>query len=134
MARIILGLIFFIFGLNGFFHFIPVPAMPQEAEAFMGALKNSGYMLPLIKLVETFCGLIFLTGYYTPLGLLVITPVIYNILFFHIFLAPAGIPLAIVNVVLHGILVFGNYHLFHCLLTTGVNSSNNTKEKKECCN
>ena len=52
VARIILGLIFFIFGLNGFFHFIPVPPMPEAAGAFMGALAKTGYMIPLIKIFE----------------------------------------------------------------------------------
>jgi len=125
VARILLGLIFFIFGLNGFFHFIPVPPMPEAAGAFMGALANSGYMIPLIKIVEIIGGALLLSGWYLPLALLILAPGLYNILLFHIFLAPGGLPLAIVMVLLHSFLVYMNWPTFCGLLVC--------KPDMECC-
>ena len=125
VARILLGLIFFIFGLNGFFHFIPMPPMPEAAGAFMKALSDTGYMIPLLKVTEITAGIIFLSGWYLPLGLIIITPVIYNIILFHLFLAPEGLPVAIVNVLLHGFLVYMNWPSFCDLLVC--------KPEMECC-
>ena len=88
VLRILLGLIFTIFGLNGFFNFLPPPEMPTEAGAFFGALAATGYMLPLIKIVEVACGILLLLGRNVPLALVLLGPVAVNIFLFHIFLAP----------------------------------------------
>ncbi len=135
VARILLGLIFFVFGLNGFFHFIPVPPMPEAAGAFMMALKNSGYMIPLIKIIEVVCGIIFLSGWYVPFGLVLIAPGLYNILLFHAFLAPEGLPLAVVMVLLHGFLVYMNYPVLRCLLVCKSEMCKDGKKSddKGCC-
>ena len=87
-ARIFLGLIFFVFGLNGFIHFLPNPPLPDAAGAFMGALAKTGYMFPLIKGTEVLGGLLLLSGRLVPLGLLLLAPVIVNIVAFHFVLAP----------------------------------------------
>jgi uncharacterized membrane protein YphA (DoxX/SURF4 family) len=87
-ARIFLGLIFFVFGLNGFLHFLPNPPLPDAAGAFMGALAKTGYMFPLIKGTEVLGGLFLLSGRLVPLGLLLLAPVIVNIVAFHFVLAP----------------------------------------------
>ena len=87
-ARIFLGLIFFVFGLNGFLHFLPNPPLPDAAGAFMGALSKTGYMFPLIKGTEVLGGLLLLSGRLVPLGLLLLAPVIVNIVGFHFVLAP----------------------------------------------
>lgn len=99
-ARILLGVIFFVFGLNGFFHFMELPPMPQPAKDFLGALVSSGYFFPMLSAVQTIGGIFLLTGYYVPLGLVILAPVVVNILLFHIFLDPAGLALAIVVFVL----------------------------------
>ncbi len=95
IARIVLGLVFVVFGLNGFLHFLPQPAMPQEAIAFFGALAASHYMLPLLFAQQIVGGALVLAGM-VPLGLAILAPVIVNIVAFHLFLAPDGMPLAIV--------------------------------------
>ncbi len=95
IARILLGLIFVVFGLNGFLHFIPQPPMPQPAIAFFGGLAASGYMLPLLFATQVVGGALVLLGM-VPLGVVVLTPVIVNIVAFHVFLAPGGLPLAVV--------------------------------------
>ena len=87
-ARIVLGLIFFVFGLNGFLGFIPQPPMEGGAAAFMGALAATGYMLPLIKGTEVVVGLLLLGNRYVPLALVLLAPVVVNIVAFHTVLAP----------------------------------------------
>ena len=89
-TRILTGLIWVVFGLNGFLHFMPIPPLPSKAGAFMGALAATGYMFPLIKGTEVLGGLLLLTGRFTPIGLVLLAPVAVNILAFHVFLAPAG--------------------------------------------
>jgi uncharacterized membrane protein YphA (DoxX/SURF4 family) len=95
IARILLGIIFVVFGLNGFVPFLPQPEMPQAANAFFGALAASGFMLPLLFATQIVGGALLLLGM-VPLGVLVLTPVIVHIVGFHVFLAPDGLPLAIV--------------------------------------
>jgi len=90
-ARIVLGLVFFVFGLNGFLHFLPMPPMSGPPAEFMGALAATGYMFPLIKGVEVVGGLLLLLGRYVPLALTLLAPVIVNIVAFHIVLAPGSV-------------------------------------------
>jgi hypothetical protein len=100
-ARLALGLLFTVFGLNGFLHFLPQPPMPEgPATAFLGALAASGYMFPLIKATELTTGLFILLGRYVPLALTVLAPVVVNIIAFHLFLAPAGLPIPLVALTL----------------------------------
>jgi len=91
VARLILGLGFFVFGLNGFLHFLPNPAEPEAAGKFLGALAETGYMFPLIKGTEVLAGVLLLTGLLVPLALTILAPVLVNIVAFHGFLAPAGL-------------------------------------------
>lgn len=86
-----MGLGWCIFGLNGFFHFIPEPKtpMPQGAADFAGALFKTGYMFQLICGTQLLAGILLLTNRFVPLALVILMPLIVNILAFHIFLAPA---------------------------------------------
>jgi uncharacterized membrane protein YphA (DoxX/SURF4 family) len=96
-ARVLLGLIFTVFGLHGFFHFsfIPMPEMSEAGGTFMGALMGTGYFMMVVKAVEVLAGVMILTGRFLPLGLILLAPVTVNILLFHIFLDPAGMGMAI---------------------------------------
>ncbi|HEY2729438.1 MAG TPA: DoxX family protein [Polyangia bacterium] len=94
-ARLFLGLIFTVFGLNFFFHFLPTPAPAPRAAAFAGALFSSGYLFPLLKTTEVIAGLLLLSGLCVPLALTVLAPIVINIVGFHLFLAPSGLPLAL---------------------------------------
>jgi hypothetical protein len=94
VTRTALGLIFTVFGLNGFLNFIPQPPAPEAAAAFGGALAATGYMFPLLKSTEIISGLLLLTGRYVPLALTVLAPIIVNIVAFHAFLAPGGLGIA----------------------------------------
>ncbi len=98
IARIGLGLVFTVFGANGFVQFLPQPPMTSEAGAFLGALFATGYMFPLIKAIELGAGLLLLSNRYVPLALLLLAPIIVNIAAFHAFLAPAGLLLPVLVV------------------------------------
>lgn len=95
-ARLALGAIFTVFGLNGFLHFLPQPPLYGLSATFVGGLAASGYMFPLIKGTEVIVGLLLLGNRFVPLALTVLAPIVVNILAFHLFLAPAGLALPIV--------------------------------------
>lgn len=95
-ARVLLGVVFFVFGLNGFLGFIPQPPMPDRAGAFMGALAATGYMFPLIKGVEVIAGAMLLSNRFVPLALALLAPNVVNIVLFHSVLAPGGLVVALV--------------------------------------
>jgi putative oxidoreductase len=97
-ARIVLGLVFFVFGLNGFLHFLPMPPMSGPPAELMGALAATGYMFPLIKGVEVVGGLLLLLGRYVPLALTLLAPIIVNIVAFHVVLAPGGVGMLVLLV------------------------------------
>lgn len=101
-ARILLGLTFLIFGLDGFLHFVPPPSEPppQGAMKLAVALIESGYLFELIKGTEVLVGVLLLTNRFTPLALALVAPVIVNIFAFTAFLAPSGIIIPIALVVL----------------------------------
>ena len=92
-ARLFLGLVFTVFGLNFFLHFLPTPPEPPQALAFAGALFGSGYLFPLLKSIEVVAGLLLLSGLFVPLALALLAPVIVNIVAFHLVLAPGGLPI-----------------------------------------
>ena len=101
-ARVVFGLAFFVFGLNGFLDFIPHPQTPppEGAMQFAMALFRTGYMFPLIKGTEVLAGVLLLTNRFVPLALVLLAPVLVNIVAFHAFLAPAGMPIALLALVL----------------------------------
>ena len=91
IVRVLLGLMFVVFGANGFFHFLgPNPVIPGDAGAFVGALINSGYIYVVAGLQVVGGLLLLFGGRFVPLGLTLLGPVIVNIMLFHIFLAPEG--------------------------------------------
>ena len=95
IARSLLGLIFVVFGLNAFLRFIPMPPPEGLAGDFMKALFVSHYFY-VVAVLQIAGGALLLRGRFVPLGLTLLGPVIVNILLFHIFLQPAGLPLAVV--------------------------------------
>jgi uncharacterized membrane protein YphA (DoxX/SURF4 family) len=90
IARIVLGLVFVVFGLNGLLHFLPQPPVPAAAGAFAGALAASGYFFPLLKVTEIAAGALLLAGVFVPFALTLLAPIIVNIVAFHLFLAPGN--------------------------------------------
>ena len=107
IARIFLGLIFLVFGLNGFLHFIPMPPPTGIAGQFFGSIFASHYWVVIFG-VQVLGGLLLLFNRFVPFALVILGPVIVNIFFFHALMAPAGLPLAIVVVVLWAIVAIRN--------------------------
>src|SRR6267154_1072975 len=95
IARLLLGLIFLTFGLNGFLHFIPASPPSGTAGQFVGALFVSHYLLPIF-LLQIISALLLLLNRYVPLALTLLAPIIVNILLIHILMLPSGLPLALV--------------------------------------
>ena len=108
-AQAILGLIFFVFGLNGFFEFLPMPELSEDAAGFFGGLAAASYFLPVLKIVETVCGLLLLIRRFSALALVLLAPVVVQIFLFHAFLDMAGLPMAAVLVLLEAYLGFFVY-------------------------
>ena len=90
VIRVLVGLLLLFGGLNKFFHFAPNPPHNEAATAFMGALAATGYMFPLIALVEIFAGAAFVAGRFIALAAVVLAPVALNIVLFHALLDPSG--------------------------------------------
>ena len=99
IARFLLGLIFLVFGLNGFLNFIPMPPPTGVAGQFIGALFLS-HSLIVIFAIQLIGAVLLLVNRYVPLALTVLAPIVVNILLFHLFMAPSGLPLAILVTVL----------------------------------
>src|SRR5438067_12940394 len=96
IVRVLLGLIFLVFGLNIFLHFLRMPPLPDNlAGQFSNALMKSRYML-VVGALQVIGGLLLLIGRWVPLGLVLLGPVIVNIVLFHVFLDPSGLPIALV--------------------------------------
>lgn len=106
IARILLGLVFFVFGLNGFLNFMKAPPLPPGLAAqFIEALIKSHYFVPVAGL-QVIGGALLLIGRYVPLGLTLLGPVIVNILLYHLLMEPKGLPVAIAVAVLWGIVAY----------------------------
>ena len=99
IARYLLGFIFLTFGLNGFLHFIPMPPPTVIAGQFLGAIVVSRlYVVPF--LLQIVPALLLLANRYIPLALTILGAIVFNILCIHIFMAPAGLPLALLVTIL----------------------------------
>jgi putative oxidoreductase len=97
IARILLGLLFFVFGLMGLFNLVPPPpGLPENMIKFTEGLMASGYFMVLLKLTETICGLLLLLDMFVPLALVILAPIVLNIFLVHAFMQPEGLPIAVV--------------------------------------
>jgi len=112
IARLLLGLVFFVFGLNGFLHFLDMGPMPAGlAGQFIGALFQSHYLWVVAGL-QVICGALLLVGRFVPLALVLIGPVIFNIVMYHLLMNPAGIGMALVVTVLWFIVFYAYRQYF----------------------
>ena len=102
VSRFLLGLIFLIFGLNGFLHFIPMPPPSGVAGQFFGALFVSNYLVPIFGL-QVISGALLLVNRFVPLALTILAAIIVNILLFHVLMNPAGLGLAVFVTILWGV-------------------------------
>jgi len=111
IARLLLGLISVVFGLNGFLNFLNMGPPPSGlAGQFIGALALSHYYW-VVAALQVAGGALLLVNRFVPLALVLLGPVIVNIILYHVFLNPSGAGLAIVVVILWGI-VFYSYRQY----------------------
>jgi uncharacterized membrane protein YphA (DoxX/SURF4 family) len=112
IARLLLGLIFVVLGLNGFLNFLSMGPMPTGlAGQFIGALFVSHYYW-VVAVLQIAGGLLLLSNRFVPLALVLLGPVIVNILLYHLFLNPAGIALALFVTILWFIVFYGKRQYF----------------------
>ena len=106
IARVLLGLTFVIFGANGLHPFLKMPPPPPGlAGQYIGALFQSHYAIVPFT-VQLIGGILLLVNRFVPLALALLGPVVVNILCFHAFMEPGGLPLACVVAVLWFVLFY----------------------------
>ena len=116
IARLLLGIVFVVFGLNGFFNFISTGPLPSGlAGQFIGALAQSHYFWVVAGL-QVLGGTLLLLNRFVPLGLVLLGPVIVNILLYHLFLSLSGLGLAIAVTVLWFIVFYAHRRYFSPIL------------------
>jgi uncharacterized membrane protein YphA (DoxX/SURF4 family) len=112
VLRILLALILIVFGSNKFFNFMPPMQLNAQAMDLMGAMMKSGYLFKLIGATEIFVGLLLLFNKWVPLALVIFAPIAVNMVFFHLFLAPAAIGPAAVVTIITIILMYNNWNKY----------------------
>jgi len=116
VARILMGLAFFVFGLNKIVTFMH-PAMPTgDAGALMGLMFQHGWF-KFYGFIEASAGLMLLLGRFVPLALTLLAGVGMNILLFHFTLEPSGAYLPLFLAILEVILVFAYREYFRGIFT-----------------
>lgn len=122
VLRVLFGLMFTVFGLNGVLTafgkpmFPPPPDLPEAATAFFTAMANTKYMLPLIGATQFVGGLLVLVGRFVPLGLALLAPVIVNIVLYHHFVDTNGMAMAYVVLVMELVLAWAYAPAFRGML------------------
>ncbi|QRN99575.1 DoxX family membrane protein [Archangium violaceum] len=90
VVRWLMGAVFVLFGASKFYPFMPTPPVPPEAATFIAALMTSGYMWPLLGVIEVMGGALLLSGRYIPISVAILAPVITNIALYLLLLAKTG--------------------------------------------
>ena len=120
IVRMLLGLMFLVFGLNGFLNFMPAPKdMPQDIMTVSGALMKGGY-ITVVSATEVIVAVMLLTNLFVPLALALLAPIIVGILTFHVALAPATIGPGIVVLLMELYLAWAYRNAFRPMLAAKV--------------
>src|SRR5882672_7096822 len=115
ISRLLLGLIFTVFGLNGFLHFIPAPMPTGIAGQYVGALFVSHY-LAVVFALELVAGVLLLANRFLRAALVILAPILVNITLFHACMAPAGFAPAVIAVALWSVVFYRERAAFSALL------------------
>jgi len=115
IARVLLGLLFLTFGLNGFLHFIPAPRPTGVPGQFVGAMYVSHY-LAVVWLVQIVGGALLVINRYVPAALNTLGPVLVNIILFHTTMSPVGFGPAVIAVALWVIVFYPERTAFRPLM------------------
>ncbi|HEX6280121.1 MAG TPA: DoxX family membrane protein [Pyrinomonadaceae bacterium] len=119
IVRSLVGLLFIFSSVTYFFGLITPPPMEGPIKTFNEGLAASGYFFTLLKITELICGLLLLSGWFVPLALVVLSPIVINIFMVHLLLAPEGLPIAIFLVAAFVFLAYYYRRAFATLLTPG---------------
>lgn len=106
IIRFLLAVILILIGLNKFLNFIPAPAIPEDASEFMGSLQATGYILPVLGVVEIFIGLLLLLNKWVAFAVLALIPISINVLLYHLFLDIPSIGIAALVAIINFILLY----------------------------
>jgi uncharacterized membrane protein YphA (DoxX/SURF4 family) len=112
ILRIVLGIILVVFGANKFGNFMPMPPMTGDAATFMGGLGVSGYMFPLLVILEILIGVLLIAKKAVPFALILLAPLAVNMVLFHAAMAPEGIAPAAIVFILNAVLMYFNWDKF----------------------
>ena len=112
IARIVLGLLLLVFGANKFLHFIPMDAPTGSAGEFMNSLGATGYIFPVVGILEVMIGAMLLLKKWVAFALILLAPISINILLFHMFLDIPGISVALLIVIINSILIYKHWQQY----------------------
>ncbi len=105
-ARVLLGLLFLVSGLNGILHLMhPPPMPPGDAAIFADLLMKTNYMT-FVSLLMLIAGLLLLVGRFVPLALTMLGPILVNILLFHFLVMHGGAAIGIVATLIELFLIY----------------------------
>lgn|SRR5689334_10944529 len=105
-ARVVLGLIFFIVGIIGLLNLAQIPTRTNAAYSFLQAMQSTGYLYKVVNGIEFLCGGALMVGFFVPLALVLLAPILLNILLYTMFLDPTGLPIAVVVLIIDLFLVY----------------------------
>ena len=112
VVRSLMGALFIFASVTFLFKLITPPEQTGAMKVFNDGLEASGYMMNLVKITELICGIMFLSGRFVPLALILISPVIVNIFFVHLFLDPQNLPVAIFLILANSFLAYNHRESF----------------------
>jgi putative oxidoreductase len=112
IVRIALGLALVIFGANKFLHFIPMEPPTGAAGEFMNSLGATGYIFPVVGMLEVVIGALLLLKKWVAFGVILLAPISINILLFHLFLDIPGVAIALVVTVFNGVLIYKHWQQY----------------------
>lgn len=118
VARVLLGLVFLVFGANHIVPFIHMPAMPGDAGTFGTILFTHG-IFRVVGLLQVIGGILLLVGRFVPLGLVLLGPIIVNILLFTVMIQGGNPVLPLVLVALEAFLIFAYRLAFAGIFSPG---------------
>lgn len=106
LIRFLLAILLIAIGLNKFLNYIPVPDIPEDASSFMSSLRATGYVLPVLGVIEILIGSLLLINRWVAFALLALVPISVNILLYHLFLNIPGIGIAVLVAVINFVLIY----------------------------
>jgi len=109
LVRIVLGILLVVFGSNNFLHFIPLPPPTGSAADFMNSLGATGYIFPVVGVLEVIIGVMLLLKKWIAFALILLAPISINILLFHLFLDIPGLSAALLVAILNAILIYKHW-------------------------